>query len=123
MNDTQEIRKYLGIHIEGIQVILTVKDMNTSRAFYKDILGFEEATWGTDDFTSMNRENAGIYLCRGAQGHTGTWIWIGFDGDIYKLHDALKEKGVKIKQSPIRTALGNRTACGRSGWACVEIWY
>ncbi|MCH5684060.1 VOC family protein [Niabella sp. W65] len=39
-----------------------------------------------------------------AQGHSGTWIWIGFDGDIYKLHDALKEKGVKIKQAPTRNA-------------------
>jgi catechol 2,3-dioxygenase-like lactoylglutathione lyase family enzyme len=90
----------LGIHIEGIQVILSVADMNVSRAFYVGILGFEEAVWGTDDFTSVNRENAGIYLCKGAQGHPGMWIWVGFDGDIFKLHDELKAKAVKIKLPP-----------------------
>lgn len=38
-----------GIH-KGLQVILSVSDMNASRAFYKDILGFDEAAWGTDNF-------------------------------------------------------------------------
>ena len=90
----------LGIHIEGVQAILSVADMNVSKAFYVDILGFEAAEWGTDDFTSVNRENAGIYLCRGAQGNPGMWIWVGFDGDIFKLHDELKAKGVKIKLPP-----------------------
>ncbi|HWK07622.1 MAG TPA: hypothetical protein VNS58_28520 [Puia sp.] len=63
----------LGIHIEGVQVILSVADMNVSKAFYVGTLGFEEAEWGTDDFTSVNRENAGIYLCKGAQGNPGIW--------------------------------------------------
>ncbi|MGN6211269.1 VOC family protein [Parafilimonas sp.] len=43
---------------------------------------------------------AGIYLCRGEQGNPGTWLWIGFDGDIFKLQDELKAKGVKIKKPP-----------------------
>jgi len=43
---------------------------------------------------------AGIYLCKGAQGNPGTWFWVGFDGDIFKLHDDLKAKGVKIRQAP-----------------------
>ena len=90
----------LGIHIEGVQAILSVADMNVSKAFYVGILGFEEAAWGTDDFTSVNRENAGIYLCKGAQGNPGMWIWVGFDGDIFKLHDDLKAKGVRIKLPP-----------------------
>jgi len=79
---------------------MAVADMNVSKAFYVGILGFEEAEWGTDDFTSVNRENAGIYLCKGAQGNPGMWIWVGFDGDIFKLHDELKAKGVKIKLPP-----------------------
>jgi len=83
----KDIHDKLGIHIEGLQIILSVKDMNASKAFYKDILGFNEVDWGTDDFTSVNRENAGIYLCKGAQGNPGTWIWVGFDGDILKLHN------------------------------------
>jgi len=97
---SKDIRDRLGIRIEGIQTILSVKDMNTSRVFYKDILGFEEVEWGTDDFTSVNRENAGIYLCKEAQGNPGTWIWVGFDGDIFKLHDDLRAKGVKIRKAP-----------------------
>jgi len=75
--------------------------MVASRAFYKDLLGFEEASWGTDDFTSIYRNNSGIYLCKGGQGSAGVWIWVGFDGDIFVLHDALKAKGVKIKQPPL----------------------
>ncbi len=100
MNTPKDIPNKLGIRVENIQAILSVKDMNVSRAFYKEILGFEEAEWGTDVFTSVNRENAGIYLCKGTQGNPGTWIWIGFDGDIFKLEEDLKAKGVKIKQEP-----------------------
>jgi hypothetical protein len=55
---------------------------------------------GNDVFTSVNRENAGIFLCKGAQGNPGTWIWVGFDGDIFKLQEDLKAKGVKIRQAP-----------------------
>ena len=87
--------------IENIQPILNVKDMAVSRTFYKEILGFSEADWGTDDFTSINRDKSGIYLCRNAQGNSGTWIWIGFDGDIFALYNELKAKGVTIKQPPI----------------------
>jgi catechol 2,3-dioxygenase-like lactoylglutathione lyase family enzyme len=91
----------LDIHIENIQPILSVKDMNISRAFYVDILGFEEAEWGDNNFTSISRDNCGIYLCRGEQGNPGTWIWIGFDGDIFSLYNELREKGVAIRQPPI----------------------
>ena len=91
----------LDIHIENIQPILSVKDMNTSRAFYVDILGFKEADWGDDNFTSMSRDNCGIYLCRGEQGNPGTWIWVGFDGDMFSLHEELKVKGVTIRQAPV----------------------
>ena len=101
MSAVNDMHRPLGICIEGIQVILSVKDMNASRAFYRDVLGFTEADWGSDDFTSMNRENAGIYLCRGAQGSPGSWIWIGFDGDIFQLYETLKARGVTIRQPPV----------------------
>ena len=91
----------LGIRLENIHPILSVKDPNISRAFYINILGFKEADWGGDNFTSMSRDNCVIYLCRGEQGNPGTWIWIGFDGDIFSLHNELKEKGVKIRLPPI----------------------
>ena len=51
-----DMQTTLPIHIENIQPILSVKDMTVSRAFYKDILGFEEADWGNDNFTSISRD-------------------------------------------------------------------
>ena len=101
MNSNEATQNKLQFRIENIQPILSVKDMNASRHFYKDILGFEEAVWGTDDFTSVNRDNAGIYLCKEGQGNPGTWLWVGFDGDIFQLHDQLKAKGVAIQQPPV----------------------
>ncbi len=90
----------LSIRIENIQSILSVKDMAVSRNFYVNVLGFKDAEWGTDEFTSVNRDNAGIYLCKNAQGSPGTWLWIGFGGDILKLYEELKAGGVKIKMPP-----------------------
>jgi hypothetical protein len=56
------------------------------------------------------------------QGNPGTWIWIGFDGDIFSLHNELKEKGVTISPAPHQSPLGDGNADRRSGWSCVEIW-
>lgn len=86
--------------VENIAPILYVTDMAKSLAFYVDILGFKKADWGDDHFTSVNRDNSGLYLCKGAQGLPGTWIWIGFDGDIHALYSRLKEAGVTIKLPP-----------------------
>ena len=62
---------------ENAAPILRVSDMATSVRYYVDVLGFRNADWGDNDFTSVNRDDAGIYLCRGAQGQPGTWAWIG----------------------------------------------
>lgn len=91
----------LPIRIEGIQPILSVKNMAASRAFYTGILDFTEEAWGDDNFTCIRRDNCAIYLCEGAQGCPGTWLWIGFYGDMTELHDILKEKGVTIRQPPV----------------------
>ena len=88
------------IRIENITPILNVKDMNLSRGFYIDLLGFTEAEWGTDDFTCVIKDKSSIYLCHNAQGCKGIWLWVGFDGDIFALYDELKEKGVVIHQPP-----------------------
>lgn len=90
----------LNFRIENIAPILYVKDMPRSLAFYVDLLGFKNAEWGNDDFTSINKNNSGLYLCKGAQGSPGTWIWIGFDGDIFSLHEKFKSQGVSIKLPP-----------------------
>jgi catechol 2,3-dioxygenase-like lactoylglutathione lyase family enzyme len=98
---SEQIKNGPAIRIENIQPILSVKNMQTAREFYIGILGFEEAEWGDENFTSISRDNCGIYLCKGEQGNPGTWIWIGFDGEIYSLYNELKEKGVTIRQAPV----------------------
>ena len=90
----------LNFRIENISPILYVKDMAKSLEFYVHTLVFRKADWGDDNFTSINRDNSGIYLCKGEQGLPGTWVWIGFDGDILELHQKLKSKGVTIKLPP-----------------------
>ena len=90
----------LKFHIENITPVLNVKDMSRSLAFYVDILGFKKAEWGNENFTSVERDNTALYLCEGGQGNRGTWIWIGFDGDIFSLHQQLISKGVTIQLPP-----------------------
>lgn len=75
--------------------------MSVSLNFYINTLGFHNAMWGNDNFTCVTRDNACIYLCRNGQGQPGTWLWVGFDGDIFALHDELKAKNVTIKQPPL----------------------
>lgn len=90
----------LNFRIENIAPILSVSDMTRSLAFYVGLLGFRNAEWGNDNFTSIGRDKTRLYLCKGAQGSPGTWVWIGFDGDIFSLHEQLKSKGVRIKLPP-----------------------
>jgi catechol 2,3-dioxygenase-like lactoylglutathione lyase family enzyme len=91
----------LSFRLKNITPVLYVKDMSRSLAFYVDILGFKNAEWGDENFASVSRNNSGgLYLCKGAQGNPGTWIWIGFDGDIFSLHQQLISKGVTIKLPP-----------------------
>lgn len=87
------------VHFENSQPILRVEDMAASLRFYVEKLGFRNTGWGDGDFTSVNRDSAGIYLCRGGQGRGGAWIWIGVE-DAEKLHEELKAQGVAIR-SPL----------------------
>ncbi len=87
------------IIFEGSQPILRVENMRVSLQFYLDALGFENAAWGNDDFTSVSRDRAAIYLCQGDQGRGGAWVWIGV-GNVDALHEELKDRGVKIRLPP-----------------------
>ena len=84
------------VYFEGSQPILRVENMQAALAFYVGKLAFQNAPWGWDGFTSVNRDRAGIYLCRGGQGRGGAWVWIGVE-DATKLHDELVAKGVAIR--------------------------
>lgn len=88
-----------GVHFECINPILRVENMQASLRFYVEILGFENASWGTDDFTSISRDRQGIYLCRDGQGRGGAWIWVGVE-DVEQLHEEYKARGVKIRMPP-----------------------
>jgi catechol 2,3-dioxygenase-like lactoylglutathione lyase family enzyme len=91
--------KQTPVYFEGGQPILRVEDMAASIRFYVDLLGFKNAAWGTDEFTSVNRDRTGIYLCRGGQGAGKAWIWVGVD-DVEKLHHDYRAKGVAIRLAP-----------------------
>jgi predicted enzyme related to lactoylglutathione lyase len=79
--------------------ILSVADMAVSINYYVEALGFTNADWGNDRFTSVNRDGAGIYLCLGYQGHPGTWVWIGVD-DVSRLYEEYQTSGARILRAP-----------------------
>jgi catechol 2,3-dioxygenase-like lactoylglutathione lyase family enzyme len=91
------------VHFENGQPILRVESMQASLHFYVDLLGFQNAEWGSNDFTCINRGGAVIYLCRGGQGRGGAWVWIGVE-DAARLHQELVALGV-----PIRMPLTNHS--------------
>jgi hypothetical protein len=75
--------------------------MAVSIDFYVNTLGFTESEWGKGtSFTSVSRNKSGIYLCQADQGCPGTWVWVGFDGDMQALFSELRSKGVIILEPP-----------------------
>ncbi|MBY0503043.1 MAG: VOC family protein [Bryobacteraceae bacterium] len=87
------------MHFENCQPILRVEDMARALHFYVDLLGFRKVTWSDDDFASIYRDQAPIFLCRQDQGRGGAWIWIGVD-DVHALYAHLLTQAVKIRMSP-----------------------
>ena len=73
--------------------------MQRAVTFYVDQLGFQNAQWGTNEFTSVTRDTAGIYLSRQGQGRGGAWVWLGVE-DVEALHAEYKARGVTISQPP-----------------------
>jgi len=73
--------------------------MEVSLRFYIEVLGFKNAEWGSDEFTSISRDAAAIYLCQGNQGRGGAWVWIGVE-KVRLLHEEYTARGVKIRLPP-----------------------
>jgi hypothetical protein len=73
--------------------------MTKSVLYYTRVLGFQNADWGNGDFTSVNRDGACIYLCRGAQGSPGTWVWIGVE-NAAALYEEYSASGARIRHPP-----------------------
>jgi catechol 2,3-dioxygenase-like lactoylglutathione lyase family enzyme len=84
---------------EGAQPILRVADMERSVRYYTEVLGFTNAEWGDGSFTAVDRDGAGIYLCCGAQGNPGTWVWVGVE-DVAVLFEEYKASGAMILHAP-----------------------
>lgn len=89
----------LPTHVECIEPILRVEDMERSLRYYVEVLGFEKAPWGNDGFTYVGREGRGIYLCRGGQGRGGAWVWVGV-GDVRTLYELYRKRGAIVRQEP-----------------------
>lgn len=93
MSDTHPTR------FECADPILCVENMAAALQFYVGVLGFQPASWGDDNFTCIGRDGACIYLCRGDQGHTGSWVWIGVE-DVEALYTEMKARGANLRQEP-----------------------
>jgi catechol 2,3-dioxygenase-like lactoylglutathione lyase family enzyme len=87
------------VRFECSQPILRVENMQASLRFYVDSLGFKNADWGSDDFTSVSRDGAAIYLSLGDQGRGGAWVWIGVE-DVRQLREELAAGSVPIRMEP-----------------------
>jgi catechol 2,3-dioxygenase-like lactoylglutathione lyase family enzyme len=64
--------------IENVIPILRVEDLEVSRRYYIEMLGFS-LDWETVGMISVSRDHKSIMLCEGGQGQRGTWLWIGVD--------------------------------------------
>jgi catechol 2,3-dioxygenase-like lactoylglutathione lyase family enzyme len=84
---------------EHADPILNVRDMATTLRYYVDVLGFTPAAWGSEAFTCVSRDGAGIYLCQGGQGAPGTWVWVGVE-DVGRLYEEYRTSGARIRGAP-----------------------
>ena len=79
--------------------ILRVSNMAASVSYYTEVLGFANAEWGSNDFTAVSRDVASIYLCRGSQGQSGTWVWVGVE-DVRALYQEYIQSGARVRHPP-----------------------
>ena len=86
-------------NVEMIDPILCVSDLDRALRYYTQVLGFEAADWTTGDFTAVSLQSCGIYLAQGAQGHPGTWVWVGV-GDVRPLYDLYRSRGAVVRLPP-----------------------
>lgn len=79
--------------------ILRVMDMAASVRYYTEQLGFVNADWGTDEFTLVARDGAGIYLSRDSQGQPGSWAWVGV-ANAEVLYQEYLASGARVRHAP-----------------------
>ena len=84
--------------VENVTPILRVQDLEVSRRYYIQKLGFA-LDWDAGGMISVSRDHKSIMLCEREQGQPGTWLWIGVD-DADALFAELSAKGAHIRSSP-----------------------
>jgi len=94
---------------ERLVPILNVKNVPASIEYYVNVLGFKK-DWEWEDpatFASVSRDGAGLFLCQGAQGQSGTWMSIFVD-NVDALYEEFQASGAIIKQEPTNFPWGMR---------------
>jgi catechol 2,3-dioxygenase-like lactoylglutathione lyase family enzyme len=84
--------------IENVTPILRVEDLEASRRYYIDKLGFL-LDWDAGGMISVLRDQKSIMLCEREQGQPGTWLWIGVV-DTGALFAEFSAKGAHIRSKP-----------------------
>jgi predicted lactoylglutathione lyase len=82
--------------IEGVTPILRVEDIEVSRRYYIQKLGFALDWDHASEMISVSRDQSSIMLCERAQGQAGTWLWFGVD-DADALFAEFSAKGANIR--------------------------
>jgi predicted lactoylglutathione lyase len=82
---------------ENVIPILNVSDLARSVGYYGS-LGFE-VDWEDSGMASVSRDGHAIMLCEGAQGQSGTWLWIGVE-DVAALAEEYQARGLEPSQAP-----------------------
>lgn len=94
-NDASRVR------FETSAPVFRVEDMQAAIRYYVDVLGFTAASWSTEEFAHVSRDNAGIYLSRGGQGAGKAWAWVGVE-DAARLHEEYIANGARIRLAPTK---------------------
>jgi predicted lactoylglutathione lyase len=84
--------------IENVTPILRVEDIEASRRYYIQTLGFS-LDWDADGTISVSRDGKSIMLCEGEQGQSGTWLWIGVE-DADAFFAEFSKNGAHIRSPP-----------------------
>lgn len=84
--------------IENITPILRADDLEATKRYYLDVLGFS-LDWEVPSMCSVSRDRRGIMICDGHQGRPGTWLWIGVE-DAETLYAEFVAKGAVIRDPP-----------------------
>ena len=89
--------------VERIEPILCVSNMFVRVSYYVDVLGFVKMEWSGDAFACVTRDLCSLYLCCGAQGHIGAYVWVGVE-NVDAMHEQFKSRGATVLEAPTNYA-------------------